>query len=113
MIVRVRFRSGPRIRRQGPKNRHVALAFAALLAPAVLMAYALGLWGLAADLRVASAFGIASGLLSHWQVWLVLAAVLHAGAAILNRYGRRGEFLLWSILLRYVPGSGSRGVETR
>jgi hypothetical protein len=31
-----------------------------------------------------------TGLFSHWQVWIALAALLHIGSASLNRYGRGG-----------------------
>jgi hypothetical protein len=94
MIVRVRLQRGPRIRRQGGKNRHVALAFAALLAPGALIAYALGLWKLGSDLGVMDSFAIPAGLFSHWQVWIALGFTLHAGALALNRYGRTGELRL-------------------
>lgn len=112
MIVRVRFRNGPRIRLQGSKNQHVALALAALLAPGALMAYTLGLWRLAADLRLASDFAIGSGVFSHWQVWLLIAGFQHAGAVILNRYGRRGAFLVPNSLLRSLPGFNRREPDT-
>jgi hypothetical protein len=94
MIVRVRLRRGPRIRRQGGKNRHVALALAALLAPGALMAYVLGLWKLGSDMGLMGAFAIPAGLFSHWQVWIALGFTLHACALVLNRYGRSGAFRL-------------------
>jgi hypothetical protein len=57
--------------------------------PAVLMAYVLGIWRLASDLGMAGEFTI-TGLFSHWQVWIAVAALLHIGSASLNRYGRGG-----------------------
>jgi hypothetical protein len=58
--------------------------------PAVLMAYVLGIWRLASDLGMAGEFAI-SGIFSHWQVWIALAAALHIASASLNRYGRGGS----------------------
>lgn len=89
MMVRLRFRSGPRVRRQGTKNQRLALAVAALCAPAYVAAYVLALWGIAASVGFTGPFGIETGLLSHWQVWLGIALAVTAVAAWLNRYGSR------------------------
>jgi hypothetical protein len=91
MILRVRLQQGRPIQRKQGKNRHVALAFGALLIPASLMAYVMGFWRLASDMGMAGEFGI-TGLFSHWQIWIALAALLHIGASILNKYGRGGDF---------------------
>jgi len=88
MVVRIRFGRGPKVERKRRKNQRVALAFASLLTPFAVMAAALGIWRVAADLEWASRFAIRSGLFSHWQVWLVSAGLLQAGAHFLNRYGR-------------------------
>src|SRR5580692_3602388 len=89
MVVRIRLDSGAtRVRQKRRKNRHVALAMAALLIPAAVMAYVLVLWRLAADLTLAGEFPISNGLFSHWQVWLALAASLQLCAIGLNRYGK-------------------------
>lgn len=88
MVVRIRFHNGPRLRRRERKNQHVALATAALLTPAALTAFALGLWRLAADLRIAGQFAIADGLFSHWQVWLAVGALIQCVSIVLNRYGQ-------------------------
>jgi hypothetical protein len=87
MIVRIRLKRGRPLRRKPGKNRHVASAFAGLLVPAALMAYVLGFWRLASDMGIAGEFGI-TGLFSHWQVWIVLAATLTLTSSALNRYGR-------------------------
>jgi len=87
MVVRIRFRKGSKVRR-GRKNRRLAMAFASFLTPAAVMAAALGAWRVAEDVRLASAFVIRRGLLSHWQVWLALSVVLQTGSYLLNRYGR-------------------------
>jgi hypothetical protein len=87
MIVRIRFGPGPHIMRKPRKNRGVALAAASLLAPIAVMALVLGLWGLAADLKIAGDFAIPNGLFSHWQVWIASAVVLAFLLRLLNRYG--------------------------
>ena len=90
MVVRIKFPLGkPRSRKSG-KNRHVAFALGALLMPAALMAWVLGFWRLASDIGVAGEFGI-TGFLSHWQVWMILGAVLQTAGYVLNRYGRGGR----------------------
>jgi hypothetical protein len=85
MVVRIRF--AKRRARRGP-NRRVALAVAALLSPAALMAFVLGFWRIAAEFQWANRFAIASGVFSHWEVWLGAAALLQFCAYALNRYGR-------------------------
>ena len=87
MIVRIRFGRGPAVRRGRGKNRQLAWAAGALLAPAAVMALALGVWRLAADLRWAREFAVSEGLLSHWQVWLGIAIAIELVAWLLNRYG--------------------------
>jgi len=89
MIVRIRLHPGPKVKRMRRKNRHVALALAALITPAALVACLLGLWRLAADLDMAGRFAISAGLFSHWQVWFGCAAVLETIAIALNRYGQQ------------------------
>jgi hypothetical protein len=87
MIVRIRFSSGSRVRRNHRKNQHLALGLAALLTPAAVMATVLALWRITADLRATGEFPISAGLFSHWQVWITGAAILEFLAIILNRYG--------------------------
>jgi len=87
MVVRIRFGKGPRIGRNRRKNQRVALAVAALLAPAALTATVLGLWSIAAGLNWANRFAIGAGIFSHWQVWLGTAACLQTCSRLLHRYG--------------------------
>lgn len=89
MVVRIRFRTGPQVRRKGTKNQRVALAFASLLVPAVLVAWVLAVWRLGSDLRLFEDFAISKGLFSHWQVWVAIAASLNMLVVALNRYGKR------------------------
>jgi hypothetical protein len=85
------------LRRTRGENRQLALAFGALLIPASLMAYVLGIWRLASDVGVTNEFAI-RGVFSHWQIWIVTAVVLHVAAGVLSRYGRGGDFHLPSAL---------------
>ena len=91
MIVKLRVGSGPRVRRQGIRNRRAAITAAALLTPFSVLAFALGGWRLAADLNWASRFAISDGPLSHWQVWIAVSFLLQVAAAILNRYAETHE----------------------
>jgi len=109
MLVRVQLRKGRFVSRKQGKNRHVALALAALLWPGVLATYVVGFWRLAADLGLAGGFGIARGMFSHWQVWLTLAGVLNIAALVLNRYGLRGYLRAPGAFLSWIPGFGPRG----
>jgi hypothetical protein len=97
MVVKIRLSSGTKVRNKRRKNRHVALAAASLLTPAAVMACVLAFWRLAADVNVTAQFPIPSGLFSHWQVWLALAASLQFGATYLNRYGKSEGILPESV----------------
>jgi len=87
MVVRIRFGHGPTVQQRQRKNKHVALALASLLTPAVVMAGVLAAWRLTADLKATSQFPISSGFFSHWQVWLGSASILQLVVIGLNRYG--------------------------
>jgi len=78
--------------RQTPaiSHRRFALVAAALLTPGALMASVLAAWRIAADLNFTNRFAIATGLFSHWQVWLGAAAALQLCSRVLNRYGHGG-----------------------
>ena len=91
MVVRIRLGKGPKVAGSRRKNRHSALAVAALLPPAAFMAYILGLWSIAADLNWTGSFAIPAGIFSHWQVWLGIALALHLCARLLNRYAKSGD----------------------
>jgi hypothetical protein len=90
MKVRIRLRLGPAFAKHLERNRELASLTAALLTPAAVMAAVLGLWRLAADLQWTGEFVFSTGLLSHWQVWLMMAAGLRTCASVLNRFGRGG-----------------------
>jgi len=88
MVIRIRLGTGPKLRRKQHKNRHVALAVAALISPAGVMALVLAFWRLAADLKFTGQFPITDGLFSHWQIWMAAGVALHSCAILLNRYGK-------------------------
>jgi len=111
MIVRIRFPQGrPRQARRG-KNRELSAAFGALLVPASLMAYSLGFWRLAFDMGLAGQFDI-TGAFSHWQLWIGLGVILHAGAISLNRYARGGDLEMPQVLAA-LPGRRGPDPERR
>jgi len=55
----------------------------ALVTPSALIALAMGLWRLTADLGWTETFPITTGFFSHWHVWIALAIALKFGAAAL------------------------------
>lgn len=61
------------------------------------MTCVLAFWRLTADFKVTNEFPITSGFFSHWQVWLVSAAILQVCAIILNRYGKSEPVLPESV----------------
>lgn len=60
------------------------------LTPAAVLAGTLAAWRFGVDLGWAKDFFIASGLWSHWQVWLALTISLQLAAFHLKRRGVRG-----------------------
>lgn len=87
MRVVIRLKHGPAVRRKRHKNQQAALIAALFLTPAAVMACALALWRIAADMGMAGAFPLTSGIFSHWQVWFVIAAVLQTASLFFSRYG--------------------------
>ena len=110
MHVRIRFPRGRPLNQKAGKNRQAALAFGALLGPACLMAYVLGLWRLASDLGFAGEFGI-SGFFSHWQLWIGLAVAMHVASITLSRYGRGGELEVPKVLTVFPRPESEREPE--
>jgi hypothetical protein len=88
MVVRIRLGKRPKPAAKRARNRRLAQGVATLLKPAALMALALGIWGIAADLKWTGTFAIASGWLSHWVVWLGTAVMFQFCSFALNRYGQ-------------------------
>jgi hypothetical protein len=91
MVVRIRFGRGTKVGKKRRKNQRVALAVASLLTPAAFLASVLAFWRIAADMGWTGSFAIPSGIFSHWQVWMGLAAALQFCSYLLNRYGKSGD----------------------
>jgi hypothetical protein len=107
MKVRLRLQVGPRVSRGAGKNRHLASAVASLLWPAVLTAYSLALWALAAQLKLTGDFGM-EGVFSHWQVWGAIALLTHFAAMTLSRYGKSGDIRVALNFLSWFTGVAHR-----
>ena len=89
MVVRIRFRRGPRVERRKGKNSRLAFVAAGFLTLGSVSCLVLGLWRLGVDFGWAGGFVFPDGaLLSHWQVWMVSALVIQATVWKLNRYGK-------------------------
>lgn len=73
------------------RARQTALIVASLLTPLALMAWTLGMWRIAADMKWTGAFAITHGLFSHWQVWFALAIAVQFGGFLLHRYAGSGD----------------------
>jgi putative Mn2+ efflux pump MntP len=70
-------------RRTATASAEAADVLVALVIPASLIAMALGLWRLTADVGWTQTFPISTGFFSHWQVWIALAIALKFGASAL------------------------------
>ncbi|MCW5976786.1 MAG: hypothetical protein KIT09_01850 [Bryobacteraceae bacterium] len=88
MRVRIQLGSGPRVRQDRELKLRLAAAAAALLTPAAVMAGALALWGLAAEMKWTGEFPISSGPLARWFIWMAAAVALQLSSVALNRYAR-------------------------
>jgi hypothetical protein len=88
MVVRIRLSYGSALRKTAAANRQAALVMSSLMTPLAFLAWALGGWRIAADLKWAGAFAISTGFFSHWQVWIAVAIAVQFAAFLLHRYGR-------------------------
>ncbi len=70
-------------------GRQLPNILVALLTPASLVAFVMGLWRISIDLDWASEFPIAAGFFSHWQVWIALAIGLKMLSSSLLAWERR------------------------
>src|SRR5665213_2263414 len=74
-------------------SRQLADVLVALLTPAAVLALAMALWRVAADLGWAGAFLVADGFFSHWQVWIALSIGLKLISSTMIAWGSRtGKF---------------------
>lgn len=67
-------------------NSRIAILCANLLTLAAVVCGSLGLWRIGADLAWAGVFVVQTGLLSHWQVWIGLAAAMQYTSLRLIRH---------------------------
>ena len=74
MVVKIRFGRGPTVSKRKGKNGRLATLAASLLTMLSVSCASLGVWRLGSDLGWTGDFVVESGLLSHWLVWLGLAA---------------------------------------
>ena len=92
MVVRIRFRRGPRVERRKGKNSRLAWVAAGLLTLGSVCCLILGVWRLGVDFGWAAEFVFPSeSFFSHWQVWMVSALLIHMASWKLNRYGKPAE----------------------
>jgi hypothetical protein len=59
----------------------------ALLTPASVIGFVLGLWCIGGALGWTQVFPVSAGLFSHWQVWMALTAMVKGAATLLARIG--------------------------
>lgn len=90
MVVRIRFAKPPSSGQRHERNQRLALTFAVLLQALAVAALALAVWGAAAKLDWLGSFAFGSGILSHWQTWIVAAAGIGWCSHALNRFGKSG-----------------------
>ena len=89
MVVRIRFRRGPRVERRKGKNSRVAWVAAGLLTLGSVSCLVLGLWRLGVDFGWTANFVFPDGsVFSHWQIWLIASLAIQAAAWKLNQYGK-------------------------
>lgn len=86
MIVRIRFGRGRLVTRRKGKNGQAARLLASLLNLVSIPFGIFGFWRLGQDLGFTGDFVFPAGLLSHWQVWMALAASTQYASWRLTRY---------------------------
>lgn len=89
MEVKLANQINPALKRVEQVSQESVPVVGNLLMPVAVTGYVLALWRVAADMDWTGEFFIARGILSHWQVWLVLAGLVHILASYLNRRGDR------------------------
>jgi hypothetical protein len=72
-------------------THQAAYAASVFLTPLAVLALALGIWRLIADLGWAEQFAIENGIFSHWQVWIAIAISLKIAAGIVERPSKTAE----------------------
>jgi hypothetical protein len=85
MVVRIRLRFGQEAAAGNLSRQSLVVAAASLMTPLSLMAWALGIWRLAAGMKWTGEFAITEGIFSHWQVWFAVAILVQFAAFLLSR----------------------------
>jgi hypothetical protein len=88
MVVKIRFARGPVVTGRRGKNGRIATSSASLLTLVSISCASFGLWRIGTDLEWAGHFVFSSGLLSHWQVWMVASVAAQYTSWRLVRYAR-------------------------
>lgn len=70
-------------------SRQLADVLVALLTPSAVLALAMALWRVGADLGWTGAFLISDGFFSHWQVWIALSIGLKLISSTMIAWGSR------------------------
>jgi hypothetical protein len=70
----------------------LANVLVALLTPAAVLAFAMGIWRVCTDLGWAGAFLIDEGFFSHWQVWIALSVGLKMLSSTLIAWGSKTKY---------------------
>jgi hypothetical protein len=94
MLVPRTYAFEPAVRKLMDQPRRYAPVVSYLMTPVALVAYVLAFWRLGADLNWVGEFFISQGLLSRWQVWLVLAIATQFAAKELNRRAQSNHTLI-------------------
>ena len=81
----------PAIARSVAISRPAADVVSAFLTPTAVVAFALAIWRLGDDMGWTGEFPVASGLFSHWLVWLALALGIQMSGRLLHRSERAVE----------------------
>ncbi len=90
MVVRIRLKFGPQ-KGSGVRNGQTAIVVSTLMTPLALMAWALGFWRIASDMKWAGEFAITQGVFSHWQVWFAVGIAVQFASFLLHRIARRDD----------------------
>src|SRR5580704_17122524 len=89
MVVRIRFRRGPRVERRKGKNSRIAWVAAGLLTLGSVSCLTLGLWRLGVDFGWTANFVFPdTSVFSHWQIWITASLLIQVAAWKLNQYGK-------------------------
>ena len=87
VVLRIQTSPEKRLSRSGRPNRRLAHLGASLVWPLAIFCLFVCGWRWSYDLAWTGRFLVTDGVLFHWQVWFVAAALLHLLGIKLARYG--------------------------